>query len=66
VATAGLCLTAAASAAPTTYDITFTDSIGSTIPTGSFSYDGAAQTFSDFIVPFGSFGRHTLCRCSVP
>lgn len=54
VIAAGLCLAASANAAPITYDITFTNTIGSTTPTGSFTYDGATQTFSNFIVDFGS------------
>jgi hypothetical protein len=45
-ATAGLCLTAAANAASTTYDITFTDSVGSTIPAGSGRYKTSANGYA--------------------
>lgn len=48
------CSGAAAKAEATLYDVAFTNTVGSTTPTGSFTYDPTAQTFSNFIVNFGS------------
>ena len=59
-ATAGLCLTAAANAEPTA----FTDTLGTTVPNGSFSYDGAPQTVSDFVVAFAANSWIALSGCA--
>jgi hypothetical protein len=51
---AGLCVAVSANAAATIYDVMFTSTVGSATPTGSFTYDGATQTFSNFVVHFGN------------
>lgn len=39
-----------AMAAPVVYGITFTTTVGTATPSGSFTYDSAGGTFSDFLV----------------
>jgi hypothetical protein len=51
---AGLCLAVSAEATATNYDVLFISVVGSATPAGSFTYDGATQTFSNFVVHLGN------------
>jgi hypothetical protein len=51
---AGLCIALSTDAAATVLDALFISDVGSAIPTGSFTYDGATQKFSNFVTHFGN------------
>jgi hypothetical protein len=59
---AGLCLAFSADAAATTYDVLLISAVGSATPTGSFTYDGATQTFSNVVVHFGNQALDSQAR----
>jgi hypothetical protein len=50
----GLFIALSTDAAATVLDVLFISDVGSATPTGSFTYDGATQKFSNFVAHFGN------------
>jgi len=55
-----------ANASPILYDINFTQTLGSSKPSGSFDYDPTTQTFSNFLVAYGGATLDVTAAANAP